>query len=96
MNKYVVAFMSMLDGELKQEVVEANSALEAGLSYLGWWEDNDDIYEPPNSLNRLYEVAYDSDCYIHILDLSKALKTNRSGGLQTRITQFESESGFQQ
>lgn len=91
MNKYVVAFLSLHDGEIKQEIVEANSALEAGISYLNWWES-----DPPATLNDLYNAAYNGDCFIHILDLNKALKTNRSGGgLQTRITQFESESGFQ-
>lgn len=90
MNKYVVAFLSLHDGEIKQEIVEANSPLEAGLSYLNWLES-----DPPTTLDDLYQEVYNWDCYIHILDLNKALKTNWGGGLQTRIAQFDSESRFQ-
>lgn len=94
MNKYVVAFISLHDGELKQEIVEANTSLEAGISYLNWWESNDD-FSPPSTLDELYAAAYDGDCHIHILDLDKALKTNRGGTvLQKQVAQFESESGF--
>lgn len=95
MNKYVVAFISLHDGELKQEVVEAKTALEAGISYLNWWE-SDGGFSPPTTLDELYSAAYDGDCHIHILDLNKALKTNwGGGGLQPRIAQFDSESRFQ-
>lgn len=92
MNKYVIAFLSLHEGELKQEIVEAKTALEAGLSYLNWWEELD----PPTTLEDLYNEAFNGDCHIHILDLAKALKTNwGGGGLQTRIAQFDSESRFQ-
>lgn len=92
MNKYVVGFLSLFDGELKQEIVEANSELEAGVSYLNWWDGE----EPePADLEDLYNAVYDNDCYIHILDLAKALKTNRGGtSLQNSVAQFDSESGF--
>lgn len=94
MNKYVIAFLSLHDGELKQEIVEAKTALEAGISYLNWWENEE--FSPPTTLDELYMAAYDGDCHIHILDLNKALKTNWGGsGLQSRIAQFDSESRFQ-
>lgn len=75
MNKYVVAFLSLHDVEIKQEIVGANSPLEAGLSYLNWWEN-----DPPTTLEELHQEVYNGDCYIHILDLNNALKDNRSGG----------------
>lgn len=92
MNKYVVGFLSLHEGRLVQEIVEANSALEAGISYLNWWEERE---AKPTTLVELYNIAYDGDCYINILDLDKALKTNRGGTvLQKQVAQFESESGF--
>jgi len=92
MNKYVVAFISLHDGELKQEIVEAKTALEAGISYLNWWVES----EQPTTLKELYTEAFNGDCHIHVLDLAKALSTGRpGGGLQTRIAQFDSESRFQ-
>ena len=93
MNKYVIAFLSLHKGELKQEIVEAKTALEAGISYLNWWED--EVFSPPTTLDELYMAAYDGDCHIHILDLNKALKTNWGGTkLQPSVGQFESDSGF--
>jgi hypothetical protein len=91
MNKYVIAFLSLHEGELKQEIVEAKTALEAGLSYLNWWEES----EQPTTLEELYNEAFNGDCHIHILDLNKALKTNWGGTkLQPSVGQFESDSGF--
>lgn len=92
MNKYVVGFLSLHEGRLVQEIVEANSALEAGISYLNWWDSEEDR---PATLEDLYNAVYDNDCYINILDLTKASKTNRGGtSLQNSVAQFESESGF--
>lgn len=91
MNKYVVAFYSSMLAELRQEIVEAKTALEAGLSYLNWWEES----EQPTTLEELYTEAFSSDCHIHVLDLNKALKTNGGGTkLQPSVGQFESDSGF--
>ena len=97
-NKYVIAFLNMSEGELKQEIVEANSAYDAAMSYLNWWneDEEDDWEERPKTLSGLELVVFDADCYINVLDLNKALKTNRGdGGLSTVRLRFESESGFQ-
>lgn len=96
MNKYVIAFLNLTEGELKQEIVEANSAYEAGMSYLHWWDKTEEGWEErPKNLEELETVVYDGDCFIHILDLSKALKTNGGGiVLQKQVGQFESDSGF--
>lgn len=92
MNKYVVAFLNLADGEIKQEIVEANSALHAGVSYLNWWEYAED---EPQNLEDLYFQVFNGDCYLHVLDLNKALKTNWGGTkLQPSVGQFESDSGF--
>lgn len=93
MNKYVVAFYSSMLGELKQEIVEANSAFEAAVSYLGWTKEDTD---EAATLSDIQEILYGMEDSIHILDLNKALKTNwGGGGLQPRIAQFDSESRFQ-
>ena len=93
MNKYVVAFYSSMLAELRQEIIEANSAFEAAISYLGWTAE--DIGEA-KTLTDLQEILYGMEDTIHILDLNKALKTNWGGsGLQSRIAQFDSESRFQ-
>lgn len=76
MNKYVVAFFSEYTGVIYQEIVAANSALAAGISYLDWWAEA----IPPKTLEELYKQVEESGCAIHVLDLNKALKTNRSGG----------------
>lgn len=95
MNKYVIAFLDLSKGELLQEIVEANSALEAGIKYLNWW-DEPESGEPPHTLEDFYNEVFNCDSYINVLDLNKALGTGRSGGgLQTRISQFDSESRFQ-
>lgn len=97
MNKYVVAFLNLSDGEILQEIVESDSAYEAGMSYLHWWDKTEEGWEErPKTLKELYEQVYNADCYINVLDLNKALSTGRpGGGLQPRISQFNSESRLQ-
>lgn len=66
MNKYVVAFLSLYVGELKQEIVEATSAVEAAISYLNWWEDE----TPPKTMDEVHEIVGDGDSFIHVLDIT--------------------------
>jgi hypothetical protein len=67
MNKYVVAYFNSYDGELKQEIVHANSKLEAGLSYLGY-EDEDK--EGINNIDNLYERICNLDCMLNVLEIT--------------------------
>lgn len=91
MNKYVVAHLSLFDGDLKQEVVEAESTLEAALSYLGFEEDECSEYD---SLDDLVEAQFNQDCFLGVLELSNS-RTGRSGtGLQTHEAQFDSAESF--
>lgn len=83
MNKYVIAFLSLHNGEMLQELVESESDLHAGIAYL---EERDwEWDEIPNSLEELYEIVFNCDAYISVVDL-EALKTNGGGDvLQKRI-----------
>lgn len=88
MNKYVVAYCNLHAGELLQEVVEANSALEAAKSYLNW-EDLEHV----RSMDELEALAFDTDAFIHVLELNNRAGAGRPGpGLQTQLAQFDSES----
>lgn len=88
MNKYVVAFLSLHEGELKQEIVEANSKLESALSYL---EYDKDSY---SSLNVLIIDLYDLDIYLNVLDISNSRTGWSVTGLQTHEAQFNSVESF--
>lgn len=62
MNTYVVAYWNDHNGELLQEVVEANSALEAVMSYMEW--------EDIESMEELHEVTANSDCVVSVINIT--------------------------
>lgn len=93
LKKFVVAFLSLHDGSIKQEIVEAKDEVAAIKSYLNW---GDIAFPEDATLQDIYETVYNSDCYISVMDLDKELRARRSGsGLQTRVAQFDSEAAFQ-
>jgi hypothetical protein len=67
MKKYVVGYLSLHDGELKQELVEAYSKFEAAMSYLGWTRE--DIGEA-ETYEELQETLFNQDSYINVLQLT--------------------------
>lgn len=73
MNKYVVAWCNLHTGELKQEIVEAKSALEAGKSYLNW-----DSLSHINTLEMLYEAVFDSDGFLNVLEITGVNKLSKN------------------
>lgn len=90
---FVVAFASLHEGDIKQEIVEAENEINAIKSYLNW---GDIAFPEGSTLEDIYEAVYNSECYITVLDLDKELRARRSGsGLQTRVAQFDSEAAFQ-
>lgn len=73
MNKYVVAFLSMHDGELRQLLVTADSKLDAYRQMLDlefdqyYWTD----YVPDLATCQDVEsMVFDSDAYISALKIS--------------------------
>lgn len=93
MNKYVVAYLSLYDGEIKQEIVQAHTKFDAMASYLGWGEY--ELYDCNGSLDRLYEIVSDQDAYITVLELKHARAGRPGGELQPHLTQLDSESRVQ-
>ena len=75
MNKYVIALANLNQGELLQELVEADSDLQACISYLGWWETEEDV--KPTSMEEVHDYASNCDCWINVLEL-KHERTRRS------------------
>lgn len=94
MNKYVVAYLDIvLGGEIKQEIVEANTKFEALVSYLGWTEED---YEGlDGSSSELVERVFDQDGYINAIEITHARASRSGPGLQTQSAQFDSESRVQ-
>jgi hypothetical protein len=69
MNKYVVAYMSFFDNNLKQHVVSADNQVEAALQVLtasGW-----DCSIIPNcsTIEELKGVCIDSDAVISVMEI---------------------------
>lgn len=65
MNKYVVAFWSDHTGELLQEIVEANSEVEAAVSYL-------DIAELEfDSMDLIHTYCANCDTSINVIQIDK-------------------------
>jgi len=97
MKKFVVAYLSLHDGELVQEIVEANSALEAGLSYLNWWDEHEEDVRAviPKTLEDLYNEVYNGDCFINVLELKHERTGRPGGGLQNQIAGFDSRARVQ-
>ncbi len=91
MNKYVVSHFSLMNGELLAEIVEAASKLEAALKYLNLEEVN------ITTQAELNEYLANVEDWVVVTDISnnRAGTGRPGGGLQTRISQFNSESRVQ-
>lgn len=64
MNKYVVAYWREYTGVLLQEIVEANSRLEAVVSFMGW-----ELYDLEN-MDEAYRFANDLDSAISVIQIN--------------------------
>ena len=92
MNKYVIGFLSLFDGELKLEQVEANSKYEAMASYLGFTSEDCASF---NSEYAIHEYCSNSDSFISIMELTNVSRSGWSGnGLQTHAAEFDSLATF--
>ena len=60
-------------GELLQELIEANSAFEAALSYMQWDAAEYDL----KTMNDVYKLASNMDTMVNVLDISKRFGTNK-------------------
>lgn len=86
MNKYVIAYLSLFDGEILQEVVEANSKLEAAASYL----NHDEVYD---TFEELQSAIFDQDGFINVLDLNECKRyTTGQGSLNEFRTSANAET----
>lgn len=78
MGKFVVATANF-DGELKQELIEAENALAAGLKIAlreemfkgrdSEEEEEEEESSEPETMEELVQVYNDQDCNIHVLAL---------------------------
>jgi hypothetical protein len=92
MNKFVIALANLNQGDLVQELVEASSDVEACISHLNWWADED---EKPTTMDEIHDMAVNSDCWISVLELNHE-RTSRSGsGLQNQVAGFDSQARVQ-
>ncbi len=72
MAKYIVAHVNQFDNELTQTLIEADSELEAALSYLGLKQDC--VFDPSEQerftdLGDLVEMCYDMDMNISVFKI---------------------------
>jgi len=67
-NKYCIAFLSLHDGELTQEIVEADSEVSAcrKVLELDKFKDCDNIRD----MDAIYDYVANSDSYINCLKLN--------------------------
>jgi hypothetical protein len=66
-NKYVVAYMSFFDNNLKQIIVRANTDVDAAIHVLmleGWEFVNDGA-----TMQQLQEECFNSDAVINVLEI---------------------------
>lgn len=64
MNKYIVAFISFHDNELTQELIEADSEVEAVKIKLG-----ETLYGDETTLEELKSLAFDCEAMISVYKL---------------------------
>ena len=79
--------MNVNTAELTQEIVEAKTELDACISYLNWWE----LDEEPKDMDELIDQVINSDCDIHVLELKRELTKRPGGGLQNQTVGFDSQ-----
>ena len=64
---FVVGYLSLHDGKLKQEVVYTKTPLQAAVAYLGI-----DL-EQYTSMKDVYQYCADCDSYISVLEINNTL-----------------------
>lgn len=67
MNKYIVAYISFFDNELKQTPITADSPFEAALQYLKVHENITDFEVP--DLESLVHWCFDCDSTIQVIEI---------------------------
>jgi len=91
MNKeYVVAYLSLFDGEIKQEQIYASSPFMAAKSYLGLAKED----LPEQTLDAIYDYCSNTDCFINVLEINKPRSGRSGNGLQTQVAEFDSPAAF--
>ena len=91
MNKYVVAFCSLHNDEIKQEIVIAGTKYLAMRSYLGL--DDDDLYEATEE--GIYQYAANTDSFITAIQIDNLPRSGRQGNdLQNHLTGLDSLSAI--
>jgi hypothetical protein len=76
MNKYVVAYLDLNQGDLKQELVEASSRFEAMVSYLGWTKED---LGDTRTCDQLEEAVFNMDSYISVFEIKASKKNSVKG-----------------
>lgn len=84
MNKYVVALWNDNKGELLQEVVEANSKLDAVVSYMGWERLR------PATLEEAYSLAANMDAMFNVIEITVSKSRTNSGPTTTQLPFYAS------
>lgn len=67
-NKYVIAYLSLHEGELKQEIILASSKLEAVKTFLKTQYDFSDL-SAYSSIEQLEEYSYNCDAFINVIEI---------------------------
>lgn len=65
MKKFVIAYVNLYDNELLQEIVEAEDAFHAALSYLQYQKQDTEA----TTLEELQEELWNSEEQINVLEL---------------------------
>lgn len=90
MNKYVIGFLSLHDGELILEEIETVSPYEAMKSYLDIEDAN--LYTP--NIEGIHDYCSNTDCFINVLEINKPRSGRSGNGLQTQVAEFDSPAAF--
>lgn len=70
MNTWVVAFLDMHWGELKQHVIKADTKLEAYREFFGGTSWQDSLNNSALTAEEVEEMVFDGDCYISAIKIS--------------------------
>ena len=70
MNKYIIAYISLFENQLKQVLVEAHTEVDAAYQYMAAYEDIVfELHERLNTLTEVIEQAHDMDSNISVYKL---------------------------
>jgi len=67
MKMYAVGYLSLFDGALKIEFIEAECERDAAIEYLGITESDIRLSLP--TMEEVSEYVYDSDCFIEVKEV---------------------------